>query len=1200
MATVRDPVKPEPVAKYETLVETRLAQARGRIRALDLTAAFLGFLIATMAFGLIMVLLDRWLHLSTPVRQIALCIYGIAALAYLGRTAAWPLLRRVNPYYAALQVEHSLPAAKNSVVNWLDLRQQQLAPAIRGAVSHRAALDMARADMDEAINPRQVLRLGGGAVGLFVILLAVALFGPGLGRVFQPFSASNQTEIIIVKPEGGNATVSVGSAASFEVSVRGRRPDSLRFLFRYQQTDPYVERTMDPGETRQWLLTIQNFEVYNGFWYKVAGGDAETEEYRVNVRATPLITGFEATYHHRPYTHLPDISSDDPNLKGLRGTEVQLVARTNRKIRFGPQSGLMFPELPEKSLVAEPARGDPQAMQFRLVLDKDATYQISFISDEGESNTPIFYSIKVQPDNAPVVVLTKPEQEMISLPANGVLSLEGSATDDFGITGFTLRMQTKPKNSSPSEPLPAKPYRPGKSFKLADDSSPAQLDYKDFVELNKVANGQPLKPGTIVEYWLEAIDNCDFPAPNIGRSRSKYLTITEPAKDQQHLDKQKKQSKEDQKKHETQQDQELQKQGQENKDQPQPENNSQANEGAKPDQEKKLQDTGNKLAQQLKKEEAAKEGKAEGEQPQAKPDPNGKGQPDNKALKEEPLPMPRPDEKGDNGQQPKDGQPGAENGPPDQKPAKENAKQPNGMKDETKGAKPNDAQAAAKQGPPGEKQKQGDDKQAKNDKAGAQQGPAKPPQKPGDKPPDDQVKKAENKNKLKPKEDPKGGEKEQKEPRVNNPANAKGEDKASNKAPKKDSEGERGNPQGAAEANKDQNQPKIDKNPGKGTKGSEAKKPGDKPPKEETDPANAPNKPPQNPMPDKNANPPAKPENPKDGKGQEKGGKPMDKPGAKNDQNKPDNKQNQKPGQGADNKEGQAKKEIDNLAKAMKSADPKARQEAQKKLEDLSKNAKQPADRQAAADALKKASKENSDADAKNAQNNQEGDGKKDGKEAGSGQNKAAQKGQLPSKEKPGDTADNNDQNQQDGQPGQKGKEGEGKGEPKKGAAKGQAGEQPNKPGNNSGGNNQSAKYNPAGQGSSPEAEKGSNPNEQFLKKAGVLQLEEAKKRLKELKDKANDEFLKNAKVSKEDLQEYIKYEEERLRRLEARLKQDDKLRDPKRSGGSLSNLRARKVNSGEKQDDLPHANQADAPPELREANREFTQLLAKPSKDKK
>jgi hypothetical protein len=83
-------------------------------------------------------------------------------------------------------------------------------------------------------------------------------------------------------------------------------------------------------------------------------------------------------------------------------------------------------------------------------------------------------------------------------------------------------------------------------------------------------------------------------------------------------------------------------------------------------------------------------------------------------------------------------------------------------------------------------------------------------------------------------------------------------------------------------------------------------------------------------------------------------------------------------------------------------------------------------------------------------------------------------------------------------------------------------------------------------------------------------------------------------------LQEYIKYEEDRLRRLEAQLKQDNKLRDPKRGGGLLSNLRARKVNSGEKQDDLPHANHADAPPELREANREFTQLLAKPSKDKK
>src|SRR5262249_58079210 len=120
MATLRDPVKPEPVAKYESFVEQKLAQARSRIRMLDLGAGLLGFLAGTMLFALVMGWLDRWLQFSAGVRQFALVIYGLTAVVYLGAIIIWPMVRRLNPYYAARQVEQVLPAAKNSVINWLD------------------------------------------------------------------------------------------------------------------------------------------------------------------------------------------------------------------------------------------------------------------------------------------------------------------------------------------------------------------------------------------------------------------------------------------------------------------------------------------------------------------------------------------------------------------------------------------------------------------------------------------------------------------------------------------------------------------------------------------------------------------------------------------------------------------------------------------------------------------------------------------------------------------------------------------------------------------------------------------------------------------------------------------------------------------------------------------------------------------------
>ena len=73
---------------------------------------------------------------------------------------------------------------------------------------------------------------------------------------------------------------------------------------------------------------------------------------------------------------------------------------------------------------------------------------------------------------------------------------------------------------------------PGKVFKFADDTYPRALDYKDFLPLSqlKTAAGVPvaLKPGMAIEYWLEAEDNCDYPKPNVGKSKVYRVTLAPP------------------------------------------------------------------------------------------------------------------------------------------------------------------------------------------------------------------------------------------------------------------------------------------------------------------------------------------------------------------------------------------------------------------------------------------------------------------------------------------------------------------------------------------------------------------------------------------------------------------------------------------------------------------------------------------------
>src|SRR5436309_3560536 len=148
MATDLHPVKPASASKYETFAEEQLARAQQRIRLLDLSAALLGLLAVTLGYGLLMALGDRWLGLPALARQAAFGLYLLGAAAYLAVTVVLPLSRRVNPYYAARRLEATLPGAKNSVVNWLDLRRQNLPAPIHTALGHRAAKDLARADLD--------------------------------------------------------------------------------------------------------------------------------------------------------------------------------------------------------------------------------------------------------------------------------------------------------------------------------------------------------------------------------------------------------------------------------------------------------------------------------------------------------------------------------------------------------------------------------------------------------------------------------------------------------------------------------------------------------------------------------------------------------------------------------------------------------------------------------------------------------------------------------------------------------------------------------------------------------------------------------------------------------------------------------------------------------------------------------------------
>src|SRR5262245_48650435 len=228
--------KKTPADKLGSKVEEQLAQATSRIRAHDLAFGGLVLLALLLIYATLMILLDRYLALPEWVRQVALggFVFFMGAAAYF--TLFSPLRKRINPLYAAKQVERTIDDAKNSVTGYVDAQERgNLNPTVKAALASRAAKAAAGADVNRAVDHRSLIYLAAIAVVLTLALLVpfVALppapFTSLVGRTFVPFSSDPmkpRTQLTLVKPDPPEQTVTVGQTVTIAVRVGGKIPST--------------------------------------------------------------------------------------------------------------------------------------------------------------------------------------------------------------------------------------------------------------------------------------------------------------------------------------------------------------------------------------------------------------------------------------------------------------------------------------------------------------------------------------------------------------------------------------------------------------------------------------------------------------------------------------------------------------------------------------------------------------------------------------------------------------------------------------------------------------------------------------------------------------------------------------------------------------------------------------------------------------
>jgi hypothetical protein len=557
--------------KYAAFIDDNLAQVQSKIRLADLGRGILGLAAIVFGYLLAAALFD---HLtgggsSTTILAIRLGLFAtfFLVLAVFGFRTMSRYLTRVNPYYAARQLEETIPDAKNSLINWLDLKNQTLPPAIYNAVGLKAAKDMKQADPELAVSSRDLWKVATIA-GVFLIGLVLMFFmlprqfGSLMARAATPFrdlKVTPPTVITMIKPAGGDATVPANHHVYFVAQIEGRvpepnTPDAPALHFRNTPNDVYVRVPLEEDTTGQWHAKLSPDQVRTGLWYKVTAGNATTKEHRLTVRSQPFVTQFTVTYKYRPYRKVadetvifPNETAHQPRIYAHRGTAVTLRIRANTPIKAG---SLMLAVDGKLAGVKGEAADDPNALVFRLTLEKSGQFQVLFEAADGEKNLDqSAYDLHVLDDGAPTVEILVPGKD-VTAPVGGTVLLGGVAFDDFGVTGLSLHLNVLDKQSK--RPLAPIPYRPGKSFQFKNGAYPTAVEYVETLMLDRLLDTSKkpavLAAGNEIEYWLEATDNYDYPKPNVGKSRVYKIKLTEPDKtpEQQKKERDKAEQKRDQ------------------------------------------------------------------------------------------------------------------------------------------------------------------------------------------------------------------------------------------------------------------------------------------------------------------------------------------------------------------------------------------------------------------------------------------------------------------------------------------------------------------------------------------------------------------------------------------------------------------------------------------------------------------------------
>ena len=526
----------QPYVDFDDYVDFHLNKTRQNIKSTELFTT-LGWL-ATLDVGYLLafVVADHWLidgGFSLLPRVLMLAVVLAVTVGVLVWKVILPWSHQISALYAAKAIESADSHLKGNLLNYVDLQQAGVAasPAVAKAMEKRAAVELQKVDVEQAVDRRPLLRAAYVLLGVVVTACLYTVISPkdvltSMKRALLPMTSTHvATQTIISDVTPGDESVPARTLLTVEADIRGQVPDEVRILVttadRQEVNQPVEMRRVDEGLPRfRGTISGENGRgVLQNLTYRIVAGDARSPEYTINVVQPPSVKVDGVAYVHPAYMRLENKSTGGGHIEGWEGTEVALTATANMPLK---SAKIVFSDTEQRPAQAETESvtitgGTQLTAKWKLAFRADGTYPKFFridcaTSDNRSDPEPTLYTIKIRPDQPPEVALLSPTGDL-QMPANGTVPLLFQATDpDFLLRWITLHAEKD------GQPLLVPPEH------LLDDGEPRQSvrGSYDFalVPLN-------LKSGDVIQYWLEATDNRK-PSPNSKRTPKQIIKIVDP------------------------------------------------------------------------------------------------------------------------------------------------------------------------------------------------------------------------------------------------------------------------------------------------------------------------------------------------------------------------------------------------------------------------------------------------------------------------------------------------------------------------------------------------------------------------------------------------------------------------------------------------------------------------------------------------